>query len=328
MPEGFQTERTAHNLFQDLTPESGISLNIGDIDTWDSVRLEINGLSSLSVASKRSTTSSSSLSTVSKEELKATMLFKKISLKLDALSHFHFAPKPVIEDMSIQVNVPALTMEEVAPLAVSDAAMLAPEVIFHGKGNIKEEAELTKEERKRRRANQKRRFRRLKGMKHGDTTPRPRRGPGRPRKQPIESVEVEPEEHEADSVGDPAGVEVDSSRQTPQTSMRNPGVQTQAVSPRLPPVIPTPVATPWTPYNRSRRVAGCLLSCAISVTIAPARGTYRRLNCRFLDTLSLHPWRAQLHSQPYSPRLSPLVLECWNSKGASSHHKCVIKEVP
>ncbi|KAG6479321.1 hypothetical protein ZIOFF_062784 [Zingiber officinale] len=73
--------------------------------------------------------------------------------------------KKVIEDMSIQVNVPALAMEEVAPLVVSDLAMLAPEEIFHGKGNIKEEAELTKEERKRRRANQKRRFRRLKGIR-------------------------------------------------------------------------------------------------------------------------------------------------------------------
>ncbi|KAG6510893.1 hypothetical protein ZIOFF_028938 [Zingiber officinale] len=103
------------------------------------------------------------LSTSDKLKTEATMLLKKISLKLDSLSHFHFAPKPVIEDMSIQVNVPALAMEEVAPLAVSDAAMLAPEEIFHGKGNIKEEAELTKEERKRRRANQKRRFRRLKG---------------------------------------------------------------------------------------------------------------------------------------------------------------------
>ncbi|XP_042382955.1 U3 small nucleolar ribonucleoprotein protein MPP10-like [Zingiber officinale] len=102
------------------------------------------------------------LSTSDKLKTEATMLLKKISLKLDSLSHFHFAPKPVIEDMSIQVNVPALAMEEVAPLAVSDAAMLAPEEIFHGKGNIKEEAELTKEERKRRRANQKRRFRRLK----------------------------------------------------------------------------------------------------------------------------------------------------------------------
>lgn len=43
-------------------------------------------------------------------------------------------------------------------MAVSDAAMLAPEELFIGKGNIKEEAELTQAERKRRRANKKRKF--------------------------------------------------------------------------------------------------------------------------------------------------------------------------
>uniref|UniRef100_A0A2N9HX35 Uncharacterized protein n=1 Tax=Fagus sylvatica TaxID=28930 RepID=A0A2N9HX35_FAGSY len=92
------------------------------------------------------------------EIYEASMLFKKLCLKLDALSHFHFAPKPVIEDMSIQSNVPALAMEEIAPVAVSDAAMLAPEEVFTGKGDIKEEAELTQAERKRRRANKKRKF--------------------------------------------------------------------------------------------------------------------------------------------------------------------------
>ncbi|KAI4374580.1 hypothetical protein MLD38_012561 [Melastoma candidum] len=96
----------------------------------------------------------SSFSDEQKKE--ATLLFKKLCLKLDALSHFHFAPKPVIEDMSIQANVPALAMEEIAPLAVSDAAMLAPEEVFSGKGDVKDESELTQADRKRRRAKKKR----------------------------------------------------------------------------------------------------------------------------------------------------------------------------
>ncbi|KAJ6339775.1 hypothetical protein OIU77_007674 [Salix suchowensis] len=98
------------------------------------------------------------LSFSNEQKKEASVLFKKLCLKLDALSHFHFAPKPVIEDMSIQANVPALAMEEIAPMAVSDAAMLAPEEVFSGKGDIKEEAELTQAERKRRRANKKRKF--------------------------------------------------------------------------------------------------------------------------------------------------------------------------
>lgn len=97
--------------------------------------------------------------TFSDEQKKeASVLFKRLCLKLDALSHFHFTPKPVIEDMSIQANVPALAVEEIAPVAVSDAAMLAPEEVFAGKGDIKEETELTQAERKRRRANKKRKF--------------------------------------------------------------------------------------------------------------------------------------------------------------------------
>nr|XP_011464024.1 PREDICTED: U3 small nucleolar ribonucleoprotein protein MPP10 isoform X2 [Fragaria vesca subsp. vesca] len=98
------------------------------------------------------------LSSKDEQKHEAEMLFRKLCLKLDALSHFHFTPKPVIEDMSIQDNVPALAMEEIAPVAVSDAAMLAPEEVFSGKGDIKEEAELTQAERKRRRANKKRKF--------------------------------------------------------------------------------------------------------------------------------------------------------------------------
>lgn len=101
---------------------------------------------------------SAALSFSDEQKKEASMLFKKLCLKLDALSHFHFAPKPVIEDMSIQTNVPALAMEEIAPLAVSDAAMLAPEEVFASKGDIKEEIELTKAERKRRRASKKRKF--------------------------------------------------------------------------------------------------------------------------------------------------------------------------
>lgn len=101
---------------------------------------------------------STALSFSDEQKKEATMLFKKLCLKLDALSHFNFTPKPVIEDMSIQVNLPALATEEIAPLAVSDAAMLAPEEVFAGKGDIKDETELTKADRKRRRANKKRRF--------------------------------------------------------------------------------------------------------------------------------------------------------------------------
>lgn len=107
------------------------------------------------------------------DELKkeANDLFKRLCLKLDALSHFHFAPKPVVEDMSIQTNVPALAMEEIAPIAKSDAAMLAPEEVFSGKKDIKEDNELTKEDRKKRRAKKKRKFKAVNAKKAASRAP-------------------------------------------------------------------------------------------------------------------------------------------------------------
>ena len=45
----------------------------------------------------------------------AKNLMKELFGRLDALSHFHYAPKPVIEEMQVRADVPALAMEEVAP---------------------------------------------------------------------------------------------------------------------------------------------------------------------------------------------------------------------
>lgn len=54
-------------------------------------------------------------------------LFKKLSSKLDALSHLGLAAKPVITDLEVKVDAPAIAMEEAAPVMVSAAALKAPE---------------------------------------------------------------------------------------------------------------------------------------------------------------------------------------------------------
>eukprot|EP01023_Acetabularia_acetabulum_P013616 TRINITY_DN16548_c0_g1_i4.p1 TRINITY_DN16548_c0_g1~~TRINITY_DN16548_c0_g1_i4.p1 ORF type:complete len:582 (+),score=151.18 TRINITY_DN16548_c0_g1_i4:159-1904(+) len=89
-------------------------------------------------------------------------LYSQIAYELDQLSHFSFAPMPVIEELSIKANVPAIAMEEVGANAVSkNVSMKLPEELFKSKtkdGDVKADTELSKEDRKKRRRQAKTQF--------------------------------------------------------------------------------------------------------------------------------------------------------------------------
>ena len=81
-------------------------------------------------------------------------LFANICSKLDALSNYHFAPRPVSDEADVKTeNTPAIAMEEVLPLYVSDAKAMAPEEIFDKKkgrdGILRGESEMDQADRKR-----------------------------------------------------------------------------------------------------------------------------------------------------------------------------------
>ncbi|KAJ2706166.1 U3 snoRNP protein [Coemansia sp. IMI 203386] len=88
--------------------------------------------------------------------------FRNLFAQLDALSNFHFAPRPVTADIEIRTSAPALQMEEKLPVTMTTAEQLAPEEIYeknqgrNGRtGDLMGETELTREERKRRRQRKK-----------------------------------------------------------------------------------------------------------------------------------------------------------------------------
>ncbi|KAF2100846.1 Mpp10 protein [Rhizodiscina lignyota] len=110
-------------------------------------------------------------------------LWKEVSGKLDALSSWHYKPKPTAPQLEVRVDAPVLSMEDARPTAggeVSGASALAPQEVYKP-GEVKtageivtkgglpvNHEELSREQKKRRRRRDKERTRKAGGVVNGN----------------------------------------------------------------------------------------------------------------------------------------------------------------
>jgi len=90
------------------------------------------------------------------EVLEIKEMMNGLFRKLDSLTHLHYTPKQKSAELKIVRNIPSIAIEEVAPTAASNATLLAPaEVVDKKKGELKEDEEKTKTDKKRQRREKK-----------------------------------------------------------------------------------------------------------------------------------------------------------------------------
>lgn len=118
-----------------------------------------------------------------KEHKEIEALWKDVSGKLDALSSWHYKPKPVTPQLEVRVDAPVLSMEDARPTAggeVAGASALAPQEVYKP-GEVKtageivtrgglpvNHEELTREQKKRRRQREKERMKKAGGTVNGN----------------------------------------------------------------------------------------------------------------------------------------------------------------
>ncbi|GAB9463883.1 U3 small nucleolar [Globisporangium polare] len=87
------------------------------------------------------------------DQAEIDIMFKSLCWKLDALSNYQFTPKPMVKELQVKPSVPAIAMEEVVPISVSDANLKAPEEIYEkkrkrGEAVLQSKDEMSQEQRK------------------------------------------------------------------------------------------------------------------------------------------------------------------------------------